>query len=357
MKLSVIIPIFNKECTIARTVYSILKQGLNNNELEILLVDDGSSDNSLLICQKIADEYPLFVKVITKQNEGVGPTRNLGISISTGDFICFVDADDYLREGGFRIFKDLYFDEQFDVISYCSTTVKDGQKEISASKSIRGDIKYETTGHKKLSIGECHSFVWHSWYKKSFLLKNNIHFENFSYGEDLLFNINLFYANPYIRQTSSFIYLYVDYEENYQLSKIRDKDKSATNVWNFMKIYKRMGEISKAMKDQNIPCKMSSIFENTLITFSSRLLSSNISISQLRVIKKAIRQTQLMDSVSSKKTTIICRYIINSGYIFPLLKQFYIHLFVPFFLQRIDRETGYYQFTNRITSKRHLERA
>ncbi|MBR6261714.1 MAG: glycosyltransferase [Prevotella sp.] len=340
VKISVIIPVFNKERTVRRAVESVLRQGLLPTEYELLLIDDGSTDTSIDICRQLAAENPETIRFFAKKNEGVGPTRNYGINQSKGDYFCFLDSDDYLKDGGFRDLMDCFFDSRFDVLSYYSTTVREGYEDVGISKSIHGDIRFEATGHELLKRGFCPTFTCMSWYRKSFILENGLIFEPISYAEDVLFNINLLYANPRIRQTSSFIYQYVTYDEGNQLSKTRDKEKTTQNVLNFMKIYKRMGEISQMMKEHGKPCDMESIFENQLGTFTSRLLSSEITVKQLHRIKKDIQDTNLNNRPSKSKTLTISRAIIRSGYAFPVLKFIYQKFFVRFILPKIDRETG-----------------
>ena len=342
--LSIIIPIYNKEKTIRRAAESVLRQRLRPGEYELLLIDDGSTDNSASICREIATGYPEVVRFFTKQNEGVGPTRNFGISHSNGEYICFLDADDYLKDGGFRDFMDCFFDNRFDVLSYYSTTVKEGEEDAGLSKDIHGEIKYETTGHQHLGKGYCPTFVCMSWHRKAFLLENGLKFEPISYGEDLLYNINLMYANPTIRQTSSFIYMYVTYDGGSQLSKVDDIDKTTQNVNNYLNIFKRMGEVSIKMKEIKKPCDMESIFENSLVPFTSRLLSSGVTVRQLREIKKGIHDTHLNDRRKRSITTTLSRCVINSGWAFPVLKMGYQKIFKPLILPRIDRETGKFSF-------------
>ena len=107
-----------------------------------------------------------------------------------------------------------------------------------------------------------------------------------------------------------------------------------------MKIFERMGDVSQKMKEHSKPCDMESIFENQLGTFSSRLLSSGISVKQLRGIRKTIQDTNLNNRPSKNKTTALSRVIINSGCAFPILKFVYQKFFVRFILPRIDRQTG-----------------
>lgn len=92
-KVSIIVPVYNVESYLKKCIDSILLQTYTN--FELILIDDGSTDQSYEIC----DEYSLNdkrIKVIHKINEGVSKVRNLGLSISTGDYICFVDSDDWI---------------------------------------------------------------------------------------------------------------------------------------------------------------------------------------------------------------------------------------------------------------------
>lgn len=93
MKISVVVPIYNAEQTLERCVLSIISQ--TYRELEIIIIDDGSSDSSWNICLHL-EQIDSRVIHIRKKNEGVSATRNLGIEKATGDWITFVDSDDYL---------------------------------------------------------------------------------------------------------------------------------------------------------------------------------------------------------------------------------------------------------------------
>ena len=99
IKVSVIVPVYNAEKYIKRCLDSILAQSYRY--FEVLLIDDGSTDNSGKIC----DEYALNdnrIRVIHKENSGVSATRNIGITEAKGDYIAFVDSDDYIRSDMFE---------------------------------------------------------------------------------------------------------------------------------------------------------------------------------------------------------------------------------------------------------------
>lgn len=102
MRFSVIIPLYNKEKSISRAVTSVLKQNYKN--IELIIVNDGSSDNSLEVVDKIKDDR---IIIINKTNGGVSSARNTGIAAANSDWICFLDADDYWKANHLEIIFEL----------------------------------------------------------------------------------------------------------------------------------------------------------------------------------------------------------------------------------------------------------
>ena len=101
--ITVIVPAYNAEATIERCINSIIKQTYNN--LEVIIVNDGSTDNTQTVCENMAKK-DTRINVINKENEKVSKTRNRGIEEATGDYIVFVDSDDYIQNN--MIIKLLY---------------------------------------------------------------------------------------------------------------------------------------------------------------------------------------------------------------------------------------------------------
>ena len=126
--ISVVIPVYNVEKYLQRCVTSVTEQSYSN--LEIILVDDGSVDNSGAICDDFAKKDKR-IRVIHKENEGLGLTRNVGIKAATGNYICFIDSDDYIaREYIETIYSDLK--KSSADVCYCGHT-----KDISGNYEIR----------------------------------------------------------------------------------------------------------------------------------------------------------------------------------------------------------------------------
>ncbi len=112
-KISIIIPVYNDEEHLRRSVDSVVSQ--DGVEKEIILVDDGSRDSSPELCDEYAEKYP-FIKVIHKENGGAASARNLGIKESSGDYIFFVDGDDSIDEGCLKKLLDKALENGADLV-------------------------------------------------------------------------------------------------------------------------------------------------------------------------------------------------------------------------------------------------
>lgn len=111
--ISVIIPVYNVEKYLDRCINSVLKQSYKN--LEIILIDDGSADNSGMMCDECA-KSDNRIKVIHKTNAGVSSARNAGLDIAKGNYIGFVDPDDYISENMYEILLDEMKSGDFDIV-------------------------------------------------------------------------------------------------------------------------------------------------------------------------------------------------------------------------------------------------
>ena len=119
-KFSVIIPIYNSQLWISETIKSIIKQDIGFDEnIELILVDDASTDDSAKICEEYVLKYPENIKFIQKEkNEGPGATRNVGLKYATGQYVNFLDSDDYISENTLsKILKFFNENPEVDVVS------------------------------------------------------------------------------------------------------------------------------------------------------------------------------------------------------------------------------------------------
>ena len=134
-KVSVIVPIYNSELYIDKCIQSIINQTFK--DIELILVDDGSTDKSIEISNKYA-EKDKRIKIIKQKNKGVSSARNYGISIATGDFITFVDSDDFIEIDMLEILYNAAIYNNCDVVLSGIKIIKDN------------NIKYEFTKDSKI---------------------------------------------------------------------------------------------------------------------------------------------------------------------------------------------------------------
>lgn len=131
---SIIIPVYNMEKSLESCVKSILNQDYEN--IEVILVDDGSKDNSFAVCQKICTDDKR-VRCVHTENQGSGPARNVGISESKGRYLYFPDADDYIESNAISTLVDAMCDGQYDLIVF-------GYKCLTHNGNVVSVKKYES---------------------------------------------------------------------------------------------------------------------------------------------------------------------------------------------------------------------
>lgn len=171
-KVSIIVPVYQVEDYIERCIKSLISQTYKN--IEIILVDDGSTDKSGEICDKFAKQDNRII-VIHKSNEGVSSTRNKGIDISTGNYITFVDADDYIDKEYVKILIDMCLKEQVD-ISIIGTKDWVNKRIINQSRKLNKKIS-KKEGIKELIDNIYFACViWGKIYKRE--LFDDIRFNN-----------------------------------------------------------------------------------------------------------------------------------------------------------------------------------
>ena len=277
MKYSVIIPVYNVEKYINRCLKSILSQ--HYNDLEIIVIDNGSTDRSGSICDIYANEYANF-SVYHIENHGVGSARNFGLSKARGEFIYFVDSDDYLVGNLFAEFEDkLTPDLDLLVFSYYNSFEQEMIEKNRTKKILPYNGSYDKYDFSKifkdLFLSDMLYTVWNKFYRREFLIENNISFEKYELGEDVRFNLNA-YRNVnkvYLSQDSYYVY-------------VIGRKGSAMSSYNPKRLQYQLQElklVDSLLKDWNID---SSNLDNTV---KSRILMSNIhniSKQKLPVIKK-----------------------------------------------------------------------
>ena len=264
MKYSVIIPVYNVEKYINRCLKSILSQ--RYNDLEIILIDNGSTDRSGSICDIYANEYA-NISVYHIENHGVASARNFGLSKARGEFIYFVDSDDYLVGNLFAEFEDkLTPDLDLFVFSYYNSFEQEMTETKRTKKILPYNGSYDKYDFSKifkdLFLSDMLYTVWNKIYRREFLLENNLSFEQYELGEDVRFNLDVYRKvnKIYLSQDSYYVY-------------VNGRKGSAMSGYNPKRLQYQLQElkmVDNLLSDWNLD---SSNFVNTV---KSRILMSNI---------------------------------------------------------------------------------
>lgn len=191
-KISVIIPVHNAEKYIDKAVQSVMEQNYTNWEL--LLIENGSEDASLDICKKNA-EKDSRIQVLKEKNKGAGSARNTGLCSAEGEYIVFIDADDYLPDKSvFQRYMNIAKQIRADIIVSNYVRLWNGKILPAAghdSFSVYSPDSEEFRFRGFFSVGTL-SYVWGKLYRKSFLDQNRIAFSEYPYAEDKLFNMQCY---------------------------------------------------------------------------------------------------------------------------------------------------------------------
>lgn len=230
-KVSVIVPIYNAEKYISECIESITCQTYKN--LEIILINDGSLDNSIKICKQYAKNDDR-IKLIDGENHGVSYARNKGIEEATGEYIIFIDSDDIIKENYIDILiKEINSDINLD-LAVC-TYEEISLNERSIFKLSSSDMSLLTGTLKKdyYLIKDFLNTPWGKLYKLNIIKRYKIMFPNeHSIGEDQIFNYKYFLHVENYRFINKPMYLYM-HRDNISLTKIKNKESFYSDLFNF----------------------------------------------------------------------------------------------------------------------------
>mgnify|MGYP001852833343 CR=1 FL=1 len=199
IKYSVIIPVYNAESTITRCLDSLLIQ--KRNDIEIITINDGSSDKSQLIINQYIKKYPM-IKCIEQSNKGVSVSRNKGLDIAEGKYILFVDSDDFVAENYFELLDS--FDDS-DLYVFARQEIITGESDFDYFNNIEN---LSDTDLLCYLLANMRFFPpWNKRYKNSIIKNFHIRFlEGYETAEDFHFSMNYVLHCKKIKAVSNILY-------------------------------------------------------------------------------------------------------------------------------------------------------
>lgn len=253
VKLSIIIPVYNAEEFLNKCVESVLNQTHSN--FELILVDDGSKDRSLELCKDFSKKDNR-VKVFTQLNSGQSKARNLGLDNATGEYIAFVDSDDWVDSDYFELL--LKASLKYDADVACASILRERRAMSKIRLKYNEERVYEVP-QEKIDIAHVPDkcYVWNKVYKKSFLDKISLRFIEGMFFEDVDFVTRaVYFSNKIVTVPNTYYHYWTNSNSTVKTMRVSDKKRkdaliSKENVLRFFREHNLTSKTGNLVRRKN----------------------------------------------------------------------------------------------------------
>lgn len=264
-KISAIIPAYNVEKYVEKTLKSLIDQTFY--DFEAIIINDGSTDNTEKIIKEVLQDANFQWKLINQENQGVSAARNRGIIESKGEYICFLDADDYYHPSFLEKMYNKAKENNYDAVFCNYSYVHESGKTIREPKQAKEYFGVELTGEEVLKqILYGHVYIWTASYicKKKLLNEHNILFtKGCTHGEDQEFWMKVFFHAMLVNSVTETLVYYVQRKGsavNANSLKHFNYVGAMKRVEKYLERQKANSEILSLMKTKKIPQSYVSCF-------------------------------------------------------------------------------------------------
>lgn len=246
IKLSIIVPIYLVEKELPRCIESLVNQSYQN--IEIILVNDGSPDNCKEICEKYArDDERIYV--INKKNGGLSDARNMGISMATGDYFLLVDADDYIDLDTCQNFVDVVKIDWPDIVVGDYVQEYGGKHIVHKHVGVSAEKVYNACEYmiRALEMNQLQMEACFNLYNRSFWIKNGFEYKCGIYHEDMQLTPKVFLKAEKVKYMRNSFYHYVVRE-----GSIMQQSKKEKHYIDTMQIYKEWDNMIATIDEKRL---------------------------------------------------------------------------------------------------------
>lgn len=254
IQLSIIVPIYNVEKWLKACLDSIY--AISVERFEVVLVNDESPDDSALIIEDFRARYPHITKVVNRQNGGLSAARNSGLEVAEGEYIAFIDSDDFIDSEAFSTLVTNTIDKGLDIGCGNGYRYSEDNKVIgplTASVAVFADTVY--TGDEYIITSFSHDIfnnvtAWDKIYKRAFINRVGTRFVEGLYHEDVPFFFTLFLNNPKVGYFDCYFYYYRVREGSIMDTWSEKNAKSWVYILNYLEhLFKEKQVTSKVIND------------------------------------------------------------------------------------------------------------
>ena len=289
IKVSVILPIYNQEKYLTKALNSLQKQTLR--DIEIICINDGSQDNSLKLLEEFA-ENDSRIKIINQQNHGSGPARNKGLKLAKGEYIAFLDPDDWLEPEAFEILYNKSKKQNCDMVVFNFKKVSptgetisqfDLKKRLQNFFNLSESENFNWRDFKPKVFGGIYPTAWNKFYNRTFVEKSKLHFTKCSLAEDNVFVFGATLKAKDIGFVDKSLYNYQIHEN----SAIRSRSDKHFSV------FKSLDSVKKLLSKLNLTEELKNEFDKHVLRIVSFHARKTLSISKfIEVAKKRLSPLQ-----------------------------------------------------------------
>lgn len=331
-KLSIVIPAYNAESCIGRCLDSIFDQDYHN-EIEIIVVNDGSTDSTLKVLEPYQAKHPDILRIITKENGGVSSSRNAGMDAATGEWVWFCDADDYICKNGLSYVLDHFVDSDIDICTFGMVSLDAiALKSFKEPDAIEGRCYYEGGTIDRAKSTFPGSACQHLYRIKAI---EGVKFRDV-FGEDAIFNFEVYLKDLRLRCTNVSIYRYTVSEG--QMTRNRNKKAMRRMIDGYEQIFDVAKQNQQSIcNDTELSQAIDKWIAYTFTPYMSRLLSADLTKKEFSDTIDRLKLRGVFPINVSDKNHKICNFIGNHPSLYPIESLMYRKIFIPYILPKLSR--------------------
>lgn len=327
MNISVIVPVFNAEKTLPRCLDSLLNQGLDDDALEIICVDDGSDDGSLDLLATYAAHYT-SVKIFSKQHEGVAAARNLGLQYARGEVVAFCDADDYLLKGAYAWLLANFWVLDLDLLTFWSVTIDAYSiNHLDEFNKLEGEVVYEGSGWTFYKEHNYRFSCCLHLFRRAFLEQHHLRFKSRIIGEDVQFCLDVHHCDPFIKEVNCRLYRYVSHPDQ-SIAK-RSPKMLRIVLQDYQKVLTSFHELG-----------LQQYVGRELVPMVSRMLSADLAKDDYLQTKNNLMRIKALPSSKGGKMGLAIDWIFKSYLLYRVAGWMHRTIVVPYVLPKMHRNAG-----------------
>ncbi len=306
ISLSVVVPCYNVERYLDRSLGCLERQWNGRTDYEIILVNDASTDRTIDKLNEFKKRYPDKVTVIDKKvNEGVGMARNSGLDAAHGRWIVFMDPDDALVDSGYDALLKLTESNQFDYLSFGAQVVKENEWNDAMTSSNQSIVKIDWMGSAQDYLLTNHFGTCYRFFFKRELLENH-RFKSLVFLEDVVFVLPLFLKDSIMAMTEQVVYFYILHSS------------STTNMIDAKRLTRGCDDVMTALKcmDQIKQGKSQAVQERITVrqnfyayNMFTRLMLSNKTTAEIRQSRQELQALGLLPFIGSGPKTVLYNFL------------------------------------------------